>query len=150
MNTIHPSPRRPEAQCRVLTPFSGTVASLDSVPDPVFASGAIGAGIAVIPDPGVELVTVTAPLAGVVTRVLPHLYLLQAVPPQVTPAQATLQAAARWRRFAEAQDYPSVLIQLGIDTARLEGEGFNQHVEEGQFVPQGAPLCTYAPRELGR
>lgn len=109
----------------VQSPLSGTVISLSSVPDPKFAMGAFGAGIAVIPDPGVEVVDVKAPVAGIVERVLPNVYVLN----------------AKGQR---------ILMQLGVDTARLGGQGYACHVREGDIVDINTTLCTYAPRELGR
>lgn len=109
----------------VRSPLSGTVVSLDAVPSPSFAMGSFGAGIAVIPDPGVEVVEVKAPVAGIIERALPHVYVI------------------------EVQGY-KILMQLGVDTARLEGQGFARHVREGDAVGSSTTLCTYVPRELGR
>lgn len=109
----------------VLSPLDGTVASLDSVPDPVFATGTVGAGIAVVPDPGVEVVEIVAPADGILTRVLPHLFVLDA-------------------------NGQRILVHLGVDTARLNGQGFDMHWPEGSEVTKGMTVCTYTPRELGR
>ena len=130
----------------VVTPFSGTAVSLRAVPDPVFAMGTMGYGVAVIPDPDVDMVRVTAPITGVITRVQPHLYVIQAVPPEST-ARRILSG---WRRFAEASDHPSVVVSVGVDTARLGGVGYDLHVGEGQLVRRGEALCSFAPRELSQ
>lgn len=109
----------------VRSPLSGTVVSLNSVPDPKFAMGAFGAGIAVIPDPGVEVVDVKAPVSGIVERTLPNAYVVNS-------------------------GGQKILMQLGVDTARLEGQGFACHVQVGDVVDYSTTLCTYVPRELGR
>lgn len=109
----------------VLSPLDGTVASLDSVPDPVFATGTMGAGIAVVPDPDAEVVGIHAPADGVLIRVLPNLFVL------------------------DAKGH-HILVHLGIDTARLDGQGFDMHWPEGMQVTKDMVVCTYTPRELGR
>lgn len=109
----------------VASPLDGTVASLDSVPDPIFATGTVGAGIAVVPDPGVEVVGICAPADGILTRVLPHFFVLDA-------------------------NGQRILVHLGVDTARLDGQGFDMLWPEGSAVRKGMTVCTYTPRELGR
>lgn len=111
---------------QVVTPMPGTVAPLSSVPDPRFASGAFGSGVAVIPDFDVEHVTVVAPVTGELRRLMPHFFLI------VT------------------DDGTPVYTQLGIDTDMLDGTGFSPHATEGDRVVAGERITTYAPRQLGR
>jgi PTS system glucose-specific IIA component len=110
----------------VVTPMSGTVAPLEAVPDPLFAAGTVGPGMAVVPDPGVEYVTVCAPVSGVITRLMPHLFLIL------------------------TDDEIPVLVHLGIDTAQLDGQGYSVHAEQGQRVRVGERITTYAPLAIGR
>lgn len=126
------------AKFPVVTPLAGTAVSLDSVPDPILATGTIGAGVAVIPDAGVEVVQILAPIGGVMKRVAPNMFVIQMHP---VPDDSHAEVLA---------DQPSIFMQLGVDTGRLNGQGFDVHVQEGDLVRQGAPVCTYAPRELGR
>lgn len=126
------------AKFPVVTPLAGTAVSLDSVPDPVLATGTIGAGVAVIPDAGVEVVQILAPIGGVMKRVAPNMFVIQT---QSVPGGSHAEMLA---------DQPSIFMQLGVDTGRLNGQGFDVHVQEGDLVRQGTPVCTYAPRELGR
>lgn len=114
-----------ESQLSIVSPLDGTVASLDSVPDPVFATGTVGAGIAVVPDPGVEVVEIAAPMDGTLTTVQPHLFVLE-------------------------NGERRLLVHLGVDTARLAGQGFDAHWPESTEVHKGMPIVTYTPRELGR
>lgn len=126
------------AKFPVVTPLAGTAVSLDSVPDPILATGTIGAGVAVIPDAGVEVVQILAPIGGVMKRVAPNMFVIQT---QSVPGGSYAETLA---------DQPSIFMQLGVDTGRLNGQGSDVHVQEGDLVRQGTPVCTYAPRELGR
>ena len=137
------------AKFPVVTPLSGTAVSLDSVPDPILATGTIGAGVAVIPDAGVEVVQILAPIGGVMKRVAPNMFVIQTQP---APGGLPQEPGAHPDNFhAETlADQPSIFMQLGVDTGRLNGQGFDVHVQEGDLVRQGTPVCTYAPRELGR
>jgi phosphotransferase system IIA component len=38
-----------------------------------------------------------------------------------------------------------VLVHLGIDTVKLEGEGFTVHVSDGDEVERGARMITWNP-----
>ncbi|WP_296212404.1 PTS glucose transporter subunit IIA [Corynebacterium sp. YSMAA1_1_F7] len=144
------SAQYPSAQYPVVTPLAGTAVSLSSVPDPVLATGTIGAGVAVIPDAGVEVVQVLAPIGGVVKRVAPNMFVIQTqpLPTAVRPDSGT--HAVDGRHAEMLADQPSIFMQLGVDTGRLNGQGFDVHVQEGNIVRQGTPVCTYTPRELGR
>lgn len=95
-------------------PLSGPVLPLHSVPDPVFASGAMGDGIAI--DPLDD--TLHAPCSGQVIQIAR------------TGHAVTLRAVngAEW------------LLHLGLDTVELQGEGFALLVEQGQQVSAGQPL----------
>lgn len=110
----------------VRSPLSGTVVNLTQVPDPIFAMGTVGAGVAVIPDPGVEVVHVTSPVDGLITRIMPHLFVVQ------------------------PRSDVSLLVHLGVDTARLRGQGFDAKLSENSAVKQGQVVCSYAPKEIGR
>lgn len=112
--------------CRVVTPVPGTVAPLSSVPDPRFASGAFGAGAAVVPDFDVNHVTALAPVSGELRRLMPHFFLIV------------------------AESGVAVYVQLGIDTDMLDGTGFSPHACEGDRVVAGQRITTYSPRQIGR
>lgn len=82
----------------VLSPMDGKLVALADVPDPVFSSGAMGAGVGVEPTSG----TVYAPVAGtvIVTMDSGHAYGIR------------------------TDDGIEVLVHVGIDTVNLKGEGF--------------------------
>ena len=81
---------------------TGTVLSLEQVPDPVFAQKMMGDGYAIELTDG----TIVAPSEGEVTVVFPtgHAYGIV------------------------REDGVEILVHLGIDTVQLEGKGFVSHV----------------------
>ncbi|MAU81075.1 glucose PTS transporter subunit IIA [Gordonia sp. Z-3] len=98
-------------------PLEGTVVALSDVPDPVFAKGTMGGGVAIEPSGD----TVYAPAAAMVVA-----------------AQPTGHA------FGLVLDGGiELLIHVGIDTVQLKGEGFDVKVKAGQKVDAGTPLVTF-------
>ena len=100
----------------IAAPVAGTLASLKSVNDQVFSSEMMGKGAAIIPTDG----NVYAPVSGKITVAYPtmHAYGLQ------------------------ADDGAEVLIHLGIDTVKLNGEHFTTSVKQGDSVSAGTLLGT--------
>ncbi|WP_044578328.1 PTS sugar transporter subunit IIA [Arthrobacter alpinus] len=96
---------------QIFAPAAGTVIALADVPDPVFASGAVGEGFAVDPSEG----NFVSPVDG-------ELILLA----------KTLHAFAV-RTDAGAE----ILVHVGMDTVKLKGEGFTAHRAKGDRVKQG-------------
>ncbi|WP_454156912.1 glucose PTS transporter subunit IIA [Microbacterium lacticum] len=105
------------ALIQVASPLDGTAVGLDTVPDPVFAGGVMGPGVAVEPTGD----TVYAPGAGTVVAAQPtgHAFGLQ------------------------LDNGVEVLIHVGIDTVNLKGEGFDVKVKNGDRVETGTPLVTF-------
>jgi glucose-specific phosphotransferase system IIA component len=99
------------------SPMQGRMISLDEVPDPIFAKGIVGNGVAFIPDRG-ELVS---PVAGKIMHVYPTMHALGIV-------------------TAEGLE---VLLHIGIDTANLQGKWFTAHVKEGDEVVVGQLLIKF-------
>jgi glucose-specific phosphotransferase system IIA component len=106
---------------RVLAPCPGTVIAMADVPDPVFAEEMVGPGVAIEPAPGPT--TVVSPIAGKVVKVLPH-------------------------AFVVLGDGVGVLVHLGINTVRLEGEGFEVLAAQGSDVAAGDPMISWDPASL--
>ncbi|WP_211481640.1 PTS sugar transporter subunit IIA [Arthrobacter alpinus] len=96
---------------QIFAPAAGTVMALADVPDPVFASGAVGEGFAVDPSEG----NFVSPVDG-------ELILLA----------KTLHAFAV-RTDAGAE----ILVHVGMDTVKLKGEGFTAHRAKGDRIKQG-------------
>ena len=110
---------------QVLSPCSGRVIAMADVPDPVFAEEMVGPGVAIEPsvEPDGGPTTVVSPIAGTVLKVLPH-------------------------AFVVLGDGVGVLVHLGINTVRLEGEGFEVLAAQGDEVAAGDPMITWDPSAL--
>ncbi|QOR47403.1 PTS glucose transporter subunit IIA [Trueperella pecoris] len=95
----------------VLAPVAGEAVTLAEAGDPVFASGALGAGLAIKPTTS----AVVAPVSGVVKTVTKtgHAFGIK------------------------TDDGVEVLVHVGIDTVKLGGEGFEVAVTKGQRVNAG-------------
>jgi len=96
---------------KVGAPMAGRLVSIKEVNDPTFSDEILGKGAAVIPTDG----RVCAPVDGTVTTVFP-----------------TGHAAA-----VTGGDGVEVLIHVGLDTVKLNGEHFTIHAAEGQKVKKG-------------
>ena len=92
-------------------PVKGRVMPVTEVEDQVFASKAMGDGIAIDPAEG----KIYAPFSGEITVAFPtgHAYGLKAA------------------------NGKEVLIHIGMDTVELNGKGFTPHVKQGDIVKQG-------------
>ncbi|GAB3159309.1 PTS glucose transporter subunit IIA [Myceligenerans halotolerans] len=123
----------------VLSPVSGTVVAMADVPDPVFAEGMVGPGIAV--DPSVDGATsdVVAPCGGTLVKLHPHAFVVVATEDAVA-TEGREAGGGPWGR--------GVLVHLGIDTVQLGGAGFTVHVAEGDVVAAGRRLVTWSPTEV--
>jgi PTS system glucose-specific IIA component len=107
----------------VIAPVAGRMLPLASVPDAVFATEMVGSGVAV--EPADEAVmTAIAPVTGRLVKLHPHAYVILRT------------------------DGAGVLVHLGIDTVKLNGAGFELHVQEGAVVSAGQPVITFSPREI--
>ena len=100
----------------VAAPVSGHVISLDEAGDPVFASRALGEGVGIQPADSV----VVAPVSGVLSTV-----------------------AETGHAFGiKTDDDVEILVHVGIDTVKMNGEGFTTAVTTGQRVNAGDKLVT--------
>lgn len=99
------------------SPAPGQIVSIETVPDQVFASGAMGRGFAVIPSEG----KVSAPVSGEVTAVF----------------------ASKHAIGIQSDFGLEILIHVGIDTVQLDGKHFDLHVEKGQRVEAGELLISF-------
>ena len=100
----------------VVAPVAGHVISLDEAGDPVFASRALGEGVGIQPTDS----TVYAPVSGELSTV-----------------------AETGHAFGiKTDDGVEVLVHVGIDTVKMNGEGFTPAVTKGQRVNAGDKLVT--------
>lgn len=105
------------AETALIAPVTGTVIPITNVSDQVFASEAMGKGIAIVPTAKV----VTSPIAGTISVAYP-----------------TGHAVG-----ITGDDGVEVLLHLGIDTVNLNGEHFKLLVEKNQHVDAGTPLIEF-------
>lgn len=95
-------------------PMNGELLPVEQADDPVFASKALGDGIAINPADG----TVYAPCDGTVSLLFPTKHAIGIT----------------------ADSGVDVLIHIGINTVQLDGEGFEAFVEQGIRVKRGDRL----------
>ena len=101
----------------VVAVTEGHLLALEQVKDEVFASKAMGDGVALIPDSD----TVLAPVNGKVMTVFPTGHAYGILRP----------------------DGVEILVHIGINTVELGGEGFSPQVTQGQSVKAGQPLAKF-------
>lgn len=100
----------------VIAPVAGTAVAMDQVNDKVFASGAMGGGLGIVPTDG----QVFAPVSGTV-----------------------VVAMKSGHAFGIKTDHGvEVLVHIGINTVELDGRHFTSHVAKGQQVQQGDLLAV--------
>ncbi|HDL8677492.1 TPA: PTS transporter subunit EIIC [Yersinia enterocolitica] len=98
----------------LVSPITGDVVALEEVPDEAFASKAVGEGIAIRPTDK----TVVAPANGTIVKIFntDHAFCL------------------------ETETGAEIVVHIGIDTVKLNGQGFARLVEEGATVVAGQPV----------
>lgn len=101
----------------IASPLIGNVVALENVPDEVFASGAMGKGIAIDPADGV----VVAPANAEVSLVFPTNHAIG----------------------LKTENGAEILIHIGMDTVSLAGKGFKNFVEVGDKVTPGQKLLEF-------
>jgi sugar PTS system EIIA component len=99
------------------SPLTGTSVGLDEVPDPTFAQGFIGDGIAIKPTEGL----LVSPCDGTVA------YLIDTYHSAIIMHDSGIE----------------VLMHIGVNTVQLKGEGFKPHVKTGDRVKQGQLLIQF-------
>ncbi len=109
----------------VLSAFAeGKVAGLEDVQDEVFASKAMGNGVAIVPDKGILF----APADGEIAAVF-----------------KTGHAVGM-----TADNGTELLLHIGINTVEMNGKGFKTCVEAGQQVKRGHVLVEFDMEEIKR
>lgn len=102
---------------QIMAPVSGTLIPLTSVKDEVFASEAMGKGIAIIPTDDI----VKSPVNGTVSAVYPTKHAIGII----------------------SDNGAEILIHIGIDTVALKGKFFEQLVLQNEKVTVGQPLVKF-------
>lgn len=101
----------------LVSPIQGQVVELKEVSDQVFASGALGKGISIIPSEGKAV----SPANGVVTTLFKTKHAIGIT----------------------TENGAEVLIHIGIDTVQLDGRYYTAHVKQGDVVKAGDLLVEF-------
>ena len=106
--------KKKKSDLKLIAAATGKAIDLSEVPDPVFAQKMAGDGVAI----DVTGDTIVAPADGTLTLVFKtkHAFAL------------TLDNGIE------------LLVHIGLDTVSLNGEGFEQLAQEGNFVKAGTPI----------
>jgi sugar PTS system EIIA component len=107
---------------QVGSPVSGHSLAVSEIPDPVFAKGLVGPGLAVCPERVPQ--TAVAPVSGVLAKLHPHAYLIV------------------------SDSGNGVLVHLGIDTVHMQGAGFEMLAREGAHVEAGEDIVVWDPQSV--
>lgn len=103
-------------------PIEGTAVALADVPDPIFAAGKLGQGVAIEPTG----TTVAAPAAGKVAATYPSGHAVG----------------------LKLENGVELLIHVGLDTVNLDGKGFSVKVAKGDVVAAGDTLIEFDPEVI--
>ena len=104
---------------KLYSPFQGVLKPITEAPDEAFASKAMGDGYLVMPENG----AVVAPEDGEVMFVFPSKHAIG----------------------LKAADGTEYLLHIGVDTVKLNGEGFTVFVSDGQKIKKGEKLMEFDP-----
>jgi len=111
-----------KAKFKIVSPADGKLKSITSVIDEVFSSKALGDGFAIEPTQGI----VYSPIVGEVSMIFPTLHAIG----------------------LKTKDGVEILIHIGIDTVKLDGEGFEAFVRQGQKIKEGDMLIKFDIEEI--
>ncbi len=100
----------------IAAPLSGTILPLSEVPDQVFSEKMMGDGFAIEPSDG----TVVSPVDGKVVNIFPTKHAIG----------------------LKGDNGMEVLVHIGIDTVKLDGDGFELLTEENAEVKKGQALLN--------
>ena len=106
----------------IALPTPGKVIPYTEIPDPTFASGALGEGVGVEPEEGV----VYAPMDGEISSV----------------------ADSKHAIGITGENDQELLIHVGVDTVEMKGDGFNTLVEEGDKVKKGQKIMEFSLQKI--
>lgn len=106
-----------ESELTLFSPLKGTVLPIEDSNDPMFASKAMGTGVAITPIDG----TLVAPCDGKINLIFPTKHAIGLT----------------------SKEGVELLIHVGINTVQMEGEGFETLVNVGDSVSKGQPLLNF-------
>lgn len=111
-----------EIDKEVVAPINGKIIPLEQMNDETFSKKLIGDGYAIIPANG----KVVSPVNGVITTLFPTKHAIGIT----------------------SDDGTEVLIHIGIDTVKTNGEGFHSQVQQGDHVNKNQELVVFDKQKL--
>ncbi|MEF7612207.1 beta-glucoside-specific PTS transporter subunit IIABC [Enterococcus casseliflavus] len=111
-----------EENTTVYSPIQGNIVPLEELSDAAFSSGALGQGLGIIPSTG----RVVSPVEGEVKLLFPTKHAIGLI----------------------SEEGVEILIHVGLDTVKLDGEYFESHVEQGESVKKGQLLVTFNKEKI--
>ena len=114
---VQTSPAVKQNRSAIAAPITGEVKPLSECQDQVFAEGTLGKGVIIEPIEG----KVYAPCDGVVSEVFDTLHAIG----------------------IQSDNEAEILIHVGMDTVRLNGQGFKAHVQNGEKIRNGQLLLEF-------
>ena len=100
------------------SPLSGKVLHISKTPDDVFAEKMLGDGVSIEPSEGV----VYSPVDGEITQIF-------------LPSKHAIGITSK--------DGLEILIHIGLDTVKMNGEGFEALIKQGDQVKEGQELIRF-------
>lgn len=101
----------------IMLPIKGEYSNISETPDQVFSNKFLGEGLVIFPEEGL----LYAPVDGIIKSVFP------------TKHAITLTSNKGL----------DILIHVGLETVKLEGQGFTSHVTQGDSIKQGDLLIEF-------
>lgn len=106
----------------LVAPVSGNVIPISEVEDKIFASGVVGEGIGIDPKENV----IIAPANGKIRKTV-----------------STFHAVV-----IDLENGVSIILHIGIDTVKMEGDGFEALIKVGDRVSRGQPLIRFDKEKI--
>lgn len=102
---------------KIMAPMNGNILDIGETPDPVFAEKMVGDGVAIEPAEGL----VFSPMEGEIVQLFPTKHAIG----------------------LKSLEGIELLIHIGIDTVKMQGEGFQSFVTVGDYVKIGQKLLAF-------
>lgn len=106
-----------EDMAEIYAPIKGMYIELKDIPDQVFSAGILGNGCGIEP----EVSNVVSPVNGIISTI----------------------AETKHAIGITAENGMEILIHVGMDTVKMQGNGFDVKVKEGQKVSCGTCLMQF-------
>ena len=114
---VSEAPKKLTADGKIASPINGTLIPLSEVPDDVFAQGVLGEGMAIVPSDG----EVYAPADATIASVFDTKHAISMV----------------------CDNGAEILIHVGLDTVKLNGQFYTPHVKDGDKVKAGQIILSF-------